>query len=148
MKVPTLSPGNIWSGSKTLAVFTNPTELAFRKGNLKYHYPITWNGTDYPDVESAYQQNKPETLAQRAKLITELIEIKLKMYIIIPAAIVHNGGTSWLHNCCHWTSSKSKVWEGNGNQSLFIRCLIAAYENTIWNFELYIQSRNKVVNKI
>lgn len=44
MTLPTIKLGNIWSGSKTFAVFTNPTELAYRKGNLKHHYPIVFNG--------------------------------------------------------------------------------------------------------
>lgn len=131
MTLPTIKPGNIWSGSKTLAVFTNPTELAYRKGNLKHHYPIIFNGKKYPDVEEAYQTNKFGSLNERGAFITELIIIKLKTYPIITATIIHNGGIDWLRQCSHWTSAKSKgfkAWEGDGEKSLFIRCLIKAYE--------------------
>jgi hypothetical protein len=129
-KLPFLSPGNIWSGSKTLAVFTNPTELAFRKGNLKYHYPIEWNGKVYPDVEAAYQKNKnlfDIGSKDRGDFVAELITIKFETYPILYETIKQNGGLRWLQSCSHWTSSKTKWWEGDGLKSLFIRCLILAY---------------------
>lgn len=131
MNLPRINPGNIWSGSKTLAVFTNPTELAFRKGNLRFHYPIEFNGIVYNDVEAAYQSNKFGSLNERAAFITELIIIKLKTYPIIADTIEFNGGVDWLEKCSHWTSAKNKgfkAWEGDGSDSLFIRCLIAAYK--------------------
>ena len=128
MSAPKLQAGNIWSGSKTLAVFTNPTELAFRKGNLKHHYPIIWNGSEYPDVETAYQQNKPRGLPNRVGFITDLIVIKLKTHQILIETIGMNGGVRWLEQCSHWTSSKNKTWEGNGRESLFLLCLINAYK--------------------
>lgn len=128
MKAPKLQAGNIWSGSKTLAVFTNPTELAHRKGNLKGHYPIVWDDNEYPDVETAYQQNKPHGLPNRVCFITDLIVIKLQTYPIIVETIALNGGVTWLEQCSHWTGSKNKTWEGDGKDSLFLQCLINAYK--------------------
>lgn len=136
MKIPWLEPGNIWSGSKTLAVFTNPTELAFKKGNLKNHYPIVWNDTTYSDVEEAYHDNIPERMCDRVNLITKLIEVKLKTYPIILNTIKANGGVVWLKKCSHWTNSKRKsfqFWEGDGDKSPFIRCLINAFINITEN---------------
>lgn len=129
MRAPKLEPGNIWSGSRTLAVFTNPTELAFRKGNLKQHYPIVWDSSKYPDVETAYQENKPHGLPNRVRFITYLIVIKLKTYPILIETIAINGGIGWLEQCSHWATSKKKTWEGNGRESLFLQCLINAYKS-------------------
>ena len=129
--LPKLQAGNIWSGSKTLAVFTNPTELAHKKGNLRHHYPIEYNGIEYEDVEEAYQFHKQGTFEKRAALITSLIVIKLKTYPAIPNTITFNGGVEWLKLCSHHTGAKSKsfrLWEGDGEESLFIRCLIDAYK--------------------
>ena len=51
---------NIWSGSDIGigAALTNPTELAFRKGNIKNRYPVTFRGVNFRDAESAYQEYK------------------------------------------------------------------------------------------
>lgn len=136
MKIPWLAPGNIWSGSKTLAVFTNPTEIAFWKGNLRNHYPIVWNNVKYKDVEEAYFNNRPSTRNEQVELITKLIEIKFVTYPIIFNTIKANGGVEWLKKCSHWTNSKRKAfrfWEGDGEKSPFIRCLINAFINVTEN---------------
>ena len=70
------SPGNIWSGSSQLAVLTNPTELAFRKGNLKHHYPVEYSGKTFADVEAAYKCLKGETKGDLALLMRNLMIIK------------------------------------------------------------------------
>ena len=51
---------NIWSGCSIGigAALTNPTELAFRKGNLKNHYPVEFKGRVFRDAEAAYQNHK------------------------------------------------------------------------------------------
>lgn len=51
MKLPA---GNIYSGSRMLAVLTAPTELARRKGNLRNSYPVMLDWVEYADVETAY----------------------------------------------------------------------------------------------
>lgn len=134
MNIPILEPGNIWSGSKTLAVFTNPTELAFKKGNLKHHYPIIWMEEKYADVESAYQANKQRSMQDRVELIIILIEIKLKTYPIIMETIRKNGGLDWISHCSHWVGFKRKNfqwWGGDGLTSPFLQCLFKAYNNLI-----------------
>lgn len=128
-KIPKLSPGNIWSGSKTLAVLTNPTDLAFKKRNLKHRYPIIYEGKKYGDVEDAFQRNKHfgMPLEARALLIVKLIKIKFKTYPFIFETIKFNGGIEWLNQCSHWTGSRNKTWEGDGVESLYLRCLMKAY---------------------
>jgi len=131
-----LRSGNIWSGSKTLAVFTNPTTLAKRKGNLKCDYPITFRGKWYVDAEAAYQDVKRggPWLDQpaRERLCIEVIAAKLEQYPILVETITDNGGLAWLEACSHIVNGKiTHDWEGYGRQSLFIRCLIAAYEASL-----------------
>lgn len=131
IKIPKINPGNIWSGSKTLAVFTNPTELAYKKGNLKHHYPIEFNKKKYADVEEAYHKHKEGSLKLRAELITVLIIIKFRTYPILMDTIKFNGGVDWLKSCSHHSGARSKSfqsWEGDGEKSLFIQCLIDAYD--------------------
>jgi hypothetical protein len=121
--------GNIWSGDKKLAVLTNPTELAFRKGNLKRHYPVEFNGETYPDVEAAYQKNKGYN--DKAVLMTELIRIKFVTYPEILEAVIASGGESFLKACSHFTGSKNKYWEGNGFESKFICCLVGGLRQAL-----------------
>ncbi len=53
---------NISSNSTELnglcAALTNPTELAFKKKNIKNHYPVNFALADYQDAEEAYQDLK------------------------------------------------------------------------------------------
>ena len=127
-----LRPGNIWSGNRQLAVFTNPTELAFRKGNLKHHYPIVFCGDEWPDVEAAYQQcrNPKWDLNAKLDLMSAMIERKLVMYPLIAQTISNSGGALWIAKCSHFTGARTKrfqAWEGKGLHSLFIFCLHQAY---------------------
>lgn len=136
-----LAPDNIWSGSKTLAVLTNPTELAKRKGNLKHSYPVRYLGVDYPDVETAYQQIKQDfehrlTMDRCKALLTLIIAAKLQQHPQLVEFIQFNGGIDWLEQCSHFTNARTahfKAWEGNGRNSAFIHCLICAFKQTIAN---------------
>lgn len=127
-----LAPGNIFSGSKTLAVFTNPTEIAFRKGNLKNHYPVVFNGRKYKDSEELYQKlsriHKHDAESCYI-LCTYAIRTKLWQYPELIDTIAFNGGVKWLAKCSHHVNGKSPRWEGDGMKSGFIRCLILAYKN-------------------
>lgn len=119
-------PGNIWSGSRTLAVLTNPTELAFRKGNLKKHYPVKFEKREYLDVEFAYKENRIGTGNWDKILMIQLINIKLKAYPEIVDAIEASGGLNFLRQCTYEVYGKSK-WEGKGPKSSFITALMCAY---------------------
>lgn len=124
-------PGNIWSGNRNLAVLTNPTEIAFRKGNLKRHYPITYHGTIYKDSEAFYQAKtrgiKPDT--ERCYQICHCaILLKLRQYPEIFKAIEDSGGIEFLKQCSHVVYNKSSRWEGFGENSGYIRCLISAFK--------------------
>lgn len=127
-------PGNIWSGNRALAVLTNPTQLAFKKGNLKKKYPIRYEGNWYVDVEDAYQENKINKGQWDKVLMIQLISIKLRTYPEIADAIEASGGTGFLRQCDHEVFGKNK-WEGKGTKSPFITALICAYvlhEKTIF----------------
>lgn len=124
-----LTPGNIWSGSKTLAMFTNPTELAFKKGNLKYHYPIEFRGQFYVDAEDVYQKNKNLYIPENRIFLMSMILIeKLKQHDNLFKLLKESGGVSFIEKCDHIVYNNS-CWEGKGRESQFIRCLIAAYRN-------------------
>lgn len=119
-------PGNIWSGDKTgLAVLTNPTELAFRKGNLKRHYPIVYAGSEFEDAEAAYQHYK--IAIPRQVLMKDVLIFKLRQHPQIAKAIARSGGAEFLCRCSHRVYGKS-WWEGDGFQSPFIMVLIAAFK--------------------
>jgi hypothetical protein len=126
-----LRPGNIWSGSKQLAVFTNPTVLAKRKGNLQRDYPVTFRNKRYADAEAAYQSVKRSgpwlSLAERERLCTAIVTAKLEQYPILMEVITENGGEDWIRQCSHVVGGHSR-WEGTGTRSAFIRCLLRAYK--------------------
>lgn len=124
--------GNIWSGSKNgIAVLTNPTEIAFRKGNLKSHYPVMYNGKIYADSEALYHKLSVNCKADNERcyeFCTVAIICKLNQYPRIVKAIEDSGGVAFLKKCSHKVYGKCARWEGNGLDSGFIRCLIKAYE--------------------
>ena len=127
-----LGAGNIWSGSRTLAVFTNPTTLAKRKGNLKHDYPVMFRGKRYVDAEAAYQKVKRAgpwlSVVERERLMVKVIIAKLEQYPLLVETITDSGGLAWLEKCSHVVNGRSS-WEGIGRKSGFVRCLIAAYQH-------------------
>lgn len=126
LTIPKIPPGNIWSGDKLRAVFTNPTEIAFRKGNLKEHYPIEFRGKKFADAEEAYKAHKAEA-DDKYELCTEILIDKFKQYPILADTIKANGGKEWIEKCSHHVYDKCAYWEGDGIKSGFIRCLLRAY---------------------
>jgi len=125
-----LEPGNIWSGSRTLAVFTAPTEIAFRKGNLKNHYPVKdYNEKEYPDAEALYQHMSKDHKANfrhLTEIMTGVLIGKFEQYPILLETIAISGGVDFFNKCCHKING-NKRWEGDGIDSWFIRCLRDAY---------------------
>jgi hypothetical protein len=139
-RVPTVAPGNIFSGERSArTVLTNPTELARKKGNLRHSYPVEIDGVVYPDAEEAYQRLKLGLdhfagMAEREALCTRVIEVKLRQYPQLVEFITVNGGGQWLAQCRHFTGARTQdfaEWEGVGYESAFIRCLIKAYRAVI-----------------
>ena len=133
--VPTVAPGNIHSGTKNgLAVLTNPTVMAKRKGTVRGDFPVTVDGKLYEDAEAAYQEIKwtiPNTDKDREDLCVRVIAAKLEQYPQLVEFIRHNGGVTWLSKCSHHVHAQSsgfQYWEGDGFDSAFIRCLIKAYK--------------------
>ena len=90
-----LTPGNIFSGSKTLAVLTAPTELAFKKGNLKNHYPVWYNDNLHNDAEAAYQKwaawCKNNTKNCYA-IMADILLARFLTYPVLVATIKKSGG--------------------------------------------------------
>lgn len=127
------APGNIWSGNRQLAVFTNPTELAFRKGNLKHHYPITIDGQVFEDCEAAYHfltKNYKDNFEACQLACIRVVAAKLRQYPLIFNTIKECGGLPWIEQCCHFTGARTKAfqrYEGQGYQSAFIHSLALAY---------------------
>jgi hypothetical protein len=129
-----LKSGNIYSRDKSRAVFTNPTELAYKHGCLKQHYPVTVRGIQYPDAEAAYQgikkMSKMMTFEELQDLCTEVLIAKLQQYPILVETITESGGVLWIEQCSHHTYARMSTysdWEGDGLTSAFIRCLKRAY---------------------
>ena len=122
-----LPPGNISSNDPIRAVFTNPTEIALWKKNLKHHYPIIFRGVRYADAEYAYKAFCKSS-SDRYELCIEIIAEKLKQYPILIQTIAMSGGEAWIKRCSHHVFDKSIYWEGDGLKSGFIRCLLAAYK--------------------
>lgn len=132
-----LKPGNIYSGTPGgLAALTNPTGLAREKGALDESFPVTFRGQAYVDAETAYQETKRKSSwlswNERETLCTEVIVAKLSQHPQLMDCIAESGGVSFLEQCCHFVGRKRYAcnpWEGCGRESMFIRCLIVAYEN-------------------
>ncbi|MGB8686065.1 MAG: hypothetical protein WCD53_01805 [Microcoleus sp.] len=121
---------NISSNSKDslCAVLTNPTEIAYRKGNLKRHYPITdKTGKVWKDAEESYKHFKTGNLEEDMKIMTKIIVAKLRQYPEIVVGIEKRGGIEWLKSCSHIVGVKNSRWEGKGINSNFIKCLVNAY---------------------
>lgn len=131
-----IKPGNIYSGDRERAVFTNPTCLAKRKGNLRGDYPVTIDGRTFPDAEAAYQalaagcKNDTERCYE---ICTRVISAKLDQHPRILQTIRESGGYfGFIVKCSHWVGYRKKNpgrWEGDGLDSGFIRCLARAYES-------------------
>jgi hypothetical protein len=130
IKAVKLIPGNIWSGSRKLAVFTCPTELAFKKGNLKNHYPVKYGNKIWPDAEGAYQyfsQNHKSNLKYLKDLMISILEAKFEQYPVLIESIRISGGVDFIVGCSHSVYGKAKNWEGVGRKSGYIDCLYHAY---------------------
>jgi len=127
-----IAPGNIWTGSRMLAWLTAPTELAFRKSNMKAHYPIVYLSNQYADVEAAYQYHKRSSIyasiEKRYELMTELLVIRFIAYPKMLDLLLDLGGIEYLEKCEHRVYGKAVNWEGTGRGSGYVRCLINAVE--------------------
>lgn len=126
---------NIFSGSTDgnglAAALTNQTELARRKGTLSQGYPVEFRGKTWVDAEAAWfalSLGLDERTAD--DLMAELIAAKFSQYSRLAQAVARLGGAAWLRRCSHFTGAQSKhmqAWEGHGEQSRFIRNLVAGY---------------------
>jgi hypothetical protein len=129
-----LPPGNIYSGaSGGLAVFTNPTSIAKFKRNLKKDYPIVFRGRKFIDAEFAYKSFSWPGMSweDRQILCIEVIIAKFRCWPFLVDVISANGGGAWIRQCSHFIgigkTIPSTAWEGEGTNSLFIKCLLQAY---------------------
>ena len=120
---------NIWSGCENGlgAALTNPTELAFRKGKLKNHYPVEFRGELFPDAEAAFKKFKVGKMKADVELMAEVILAKLQQHPRLYNAIKQNGGVDWLEKCSHIVGVRGSRWEGKGTDSNFILALTLAY---------------------
>ena len=122
---------NIWSGANDplLAALTNPTELAKKKGKLKYSYPVTdKSGKIWKDAESAYKAFKTGDLGKDMNIMTRIIAAKLQQYPQLVEAIDRRGGMNWILSCSHVIGVKNSRWEGICTNSNFICCLVNAWK--------------------
>lgn len=126
---------NIWSGSTEMnglgAALTNPTELSFKKGEIKRHYPVIFNNKQFVDAEAAYQTYRTGYLEPDKQIMTAIIKAKLEQHPQLISAITFRGGVRWLETCSHQVAVKDSRWEGVGRKSNFIVCLIEAYTEVI-----------------
>jgi hypothetical protein len=57
----------------------------------------------------------------------DILVVKLQKYVAVFSAIVESGGELFLEKCSHNVTHRGR-WEGNGRNSLFIECLIKAFD--------------------
>jgi len=156
MKPAKLRPGNIYSGTKGgIAVFTNPTELARKKGSLKLSWPVDFRGRRFEDAEAAYQAftiDCKDDYEACKKVCTEVLVAKLAQYPVLVETIKLSGGLKWIEKCSHIVGNrKTGRWVGYGLESDFIKCLYQAYvdvytkliKETVDNILQWMQSSNK-----
>jgi hypothetical protein len=137
LKCDSINPGiNIYSGSSSPlgAALTFPTELSFKKGKIKYHYPVTdkLNKT-YPDAEAAYKIWKVKAgndITRKLEIYVRIATAKFEQYPQLVEAITKRGGTNWLASCSHHTCAGG-WWEGDGLNSPMISCLVEAYQRVL-----------------
>lgn len=139
MPMPIVPPGNIWSGEHSpLAVLTNPTAIAKRKGTLRKDYPVRHAGQVFEDAEAVYHaivtplKTKGYVAPARRELCSAYVAaLKLSQHPQLVELIEANGGEAWLLQCSHFLSRTRRqpttFWEGQGAQSAFIRSLARAY---------------------
>lgn len=115
-----------------LAALTNPTELARRKGNLTRSYPLVdKTGRVWRDAEAAYKAFKTGDTPRDEWLMVRIIALKLKQHSGLVEGIKARGGVAFLERCDHLVGVKGSRWEGRGEESRFIRCLIAAFKTVL-----------------
>jgi len=121
------------------AALTNPTELSFKKGKIKHHYPVVFNNQSFVDAEAVFQAYRTGYIEPDKQIMTSVIKAKLEQHPQLLSAITFRGGVAWLKTCSHlvgvksshWQGVKSSHWEGVGRKSNFIACLIEAYTEVI-----------------
>ena len=134
---------NITSDSQDplLAALTNRTALARKKGNLDKQYPVRFSYTGkryreskrFRSAEKAYQEyrsdRKNPDIAHDFALMVDIIQAKLEQHPELAEQITERGGTDWLQTMRHDIGQSR--WTGKGEDSLFIRALMDAYERVI-----------------
>lgn len=130
---------NIFSGSKEASFLSNCTVLAKQKRCLEKDYPIYFRGKNYADAEAVILSiGKNMNFEEKKELCFKVIATKLSLYPELVDFIDINGGIEWLKECTHYTQAVSdnfKAWEGDGENSVFIQCLIKGY-NAVKNRQL------------
>ena len=126
-------PGiNIYSGEGGLGgALTNPTELAYRKGNLSERYPVRYAGRIWADAEEAYHALKSGSCLEADRVMIEIIAAKFQQYPELAKQVRDRGGSAFLQTCSHHTGARSqsaRSWEGQGMRSRFIRNLTAGFQ--------------------
>jgi len=122
------NPINISPDAKGLGgALAQATELSFRKGNIKQHYPVTWGGQTYEDAARAYQLNRSEDPYTNDSLMADIFATKLLAYPRLLNAIIERGGALWLEQCSHDDGDVITLWSGTSYKSRYIRSLIQGY---------------------
>ncbi len=96
--------------------------------------PIEYDGTTYPDVESAYQANKvdesktkPSVLdSENFALMTNLIAAKFESNPWLFEEVEAKGGLDYLNTITHQPTKANSVWE-TGGKDWFKKALKAGY---------------------
>jgi hypothetical protein len=104
-----------------------PFQRLGRKGKIKFHYPVVFEGQKFIDSESAYKRYKTGDMAKDMAVMKEIIVAKLQQHPRLFDAITTNDGVTWLEQCRHIVVDNQR-WEGLGRNSNFIVVLISAFE--------------------
>ena len=76
------------------AALTNPTELSFKKGKIKHHYPVVFNNQSFVDAEAVYQAYKTGYIEPDKQIMTAVIKAKLEQHPQLLSAITFRGGVA------------------------------------------------------
>jgi hypothetical protein len=101
-------------------------------GLLRHSYQVQACGVSYRDLAAAYQTHKDGE--NDIRTMTLLLQRKLEQHIKLFAVIEDRGGIQWLETCEY--ADDSAFWQGIGQDSPYIRCLISAFKQVYCNLYL------------
>jgi len=126
--------GNIEYKNKKLCVLDWQTQESYQLKLLQQDYPIFYNNFEYPDMMSCYnaqiQDKKKRTMREKEDILIDIMIERFLQYPLILQKLVESNGVLFFMNCSHFSDydySDKVYWDGDGENSGYIRCCIHSY---------------------